>query len=97
MKYMLSIYWVLGANFSYQPPTFPTELYEALFTIFVTITGIFMASYVLGLVAGVFVADDAEEEEKREKLEGMLGFLKRKNIPEYFKRLVVEYYEQVRG
>jgi len=37
-----------------------------------------------------------EEEEKREKLEGMLGFLKRKNIPGYFKRLVMEYYEQVR-
>jgi CRP-like cAMP-binding protein len=93
LKYLCVLCWTVSTTFGNQPPTFPELMGEAVFTITAVLVGILLSSYVIGLTNSALASADPEEEEKRLRMDKMLGFLKRNNIPTFFQRVVINFYE----
>ena len=65
---------------------------EACFTIPAVVIGIGLGSYLTGLASSALLSEDMEEAEKRQKIETTLRYLKHKDVPYFFQRIVLEYY-----
>lgn len=93
-NYLVTTMWTLSTTFGFQPPTFPVTGREALFTILASMLGIALSSYVIGIItAALSPSEDDENEIRRRKTEHIMVFMRNRNIPLYFQRLVLGFYD----
>jgi hypothetical protein len=92
LNYLLSVQWTLQTTFSFGPPALPETYVEALFTIFSVLLGIFMNAYVIGSAGSALQSLDAEKIQQRQQLDRIITYMKRRRLPPYFQRIILDYY-----
>jgi CRP-like cAMP-binding protein len=93
LNYLLSVQWTLQTTFSFGAPSLPETYIEAVFTIISVLIGIFMNAYVIGSAGSALQSMDAEKIQRRQQLDRIITYMKRRKLPSYFQRIILDFYE----
>lgn len=93
LNYLLSVQWTLQTTFSFGAPNFPESTVEAAFTIVSVLIGIIMNAYVIGSAGSALQSLDAEKIQRRQQLDRIITYMKRRKLPSYFQRIILDFYE----
>lgn len=93
LNYMLSFQWTLQTTFSFGAPGFPETYLEVSFTISAVLIGIFMNAYVIGSASSALQSMDAEKIARRQQLDRIITYMKKRKLPPYFQRIILDFYE----
>lgn len=94
-NYMDSFVWTLQATFSCTPAQPPETRLEAAFSIAAILVGIFMNATVIGSANSALQSLDATNTAKRQRMERVVDYMKRRNLPPYFQRIILDFYQYV--
>lgn len=93
LNYLLSVQWTLQTTFSFGSPNFPETTVEVAFTIVCVLVGIIMNAYVIGSAGSALQNLDAEKNQRRQQLDRIITYMKRRKLPSYFQRIILDFYE----
>jgi hyperpolarization activated cyclic nucleotide-gated potassium channel 2 len=93
LNYLLSVQWTLQTTFSFGAPALPETYIEAWFTIVSVLLGISMNAYVIGSAGSALTSMDAEKIQRRNQLDRIITYMKRRKLPSYFQRIILDWYE----
>jgi len=93
LNYLLCVQWTLQTTFSFGAPNFPERILEASFTVTTVFVGIVMNAYVIGTIGSALQNLDAEKNQRRQKLDRIITYMKRRKLPSYFQRIILDFYE----
>ena len=93
LNYLLSVQWTLQTTFSFGSPALPETYREAIFTITCVLIGILMNAVVIGSAGSALQSMDAEKIQRRQQLDRIITYMKRRKLPSYFQRIILDYYE----
>lgn len=93
LNYLLSFQWTLQTTFSFGAPALPETYIEASFTIVAVLLGISMNAYVIGSAGSALTSMDAEKIQRRNQLDRIINYMKRRRLPSYFQRIILDWYE----
>jgi hypothetical protein len=94
-NYMDCIVWTLEATFSCSPGALPETHLEAAFSILAILLGIFMNATVIGSANSTLQSLDSTNAAKRQRMERVVEYMKRRNLPSYFQRIILDFYQYV--
>lgn len=93
-NYLVTTVWTISTTFGYQPPTFPVTAREAIFTVMATLLGICLSSYIISIITSALTPNEDDEDEiAQRKTEALIFFMRRREVPLFFQRIIVDYYE----
>jgi hypothetical protein len=91
--YIQSYLWAIETTFSFKVPGRPARTEEAIFSVFVIICGIIMSALVIGTAASALASMDAEAIRRRRALDKVIRYMKKRKLPSYFQRIIVDFHE----
>ncbi|GMI14542.1 hypothetical protein TrLO_g4902 [Triparma laevis f. longispina] len=91
--YIQSYLWAVETTFSFKVPGRAVRTDQALFSILTIILGIAMSALVIGTAASALASMDAEAIHKRRNLDKVVRYMKKRKLPSYFQRIIVDFHE----
>jgi hypothetical protein len=92
LNYLRSVEWALQTTFSYAPSAPSETVFQAYFTLSAVMGGVVMTSVIIGSASTALQSLDAEKEVRRQRMDKVMNYLKRRKIPGYFQKIVLDYY-----
>ncbi|GMI28477.1 hypothetical protein TeGR_g5133, partial [Tetraparma gracilis] len=92
-NYVQSYLWAIETTFSFKVPGRPAKTDEALFSVMVIVSGIVMSALVIGTAASALASMDAEAIRRRRALDKVVRYMKKRKLPSYFQRIIVDFHE----
>jgi len=92
-NYIQSYLWAIETTFSFKVPGRPETTPQAVFSVFVIVSGIVMSALVIGTAASALASMDAEAIRRRRALDKVVRYMKKRKLPSYFQRIIVDFHE----
>ncbi len=92
-NYVQSYLWSIETTFSFKVPGRPLRTEEAFYSIVVIVLGIIMSALVIGTAASALASMDAEAIRRRRSLDKVVRYMKKRKLPTYFQRIIVDFHE----
>ena len=94
-QYMQAIFWAVTATTGIGYDIIPTTSVEVAFTWVMVFVGLVVYSLVLGSAASALQNINSESAHRQRTMERVGAYLKTRSIPDFFKKVVMDYYEHV--
>jgi hypothetical protein len=90
--YVQCYLWAVETTFSFKLPDRARTTSQGSFSILVIVLGIIMSAIVIGTAASALSSMDAEAIDRRRALDKVVRYMKRRKLPNYFQRIIVDFH-----
>jgi hypothetical protein len=71
----------------------PETYQEAIFTVSSIMIGIIMNATVIGSLGSALQNLDTEKQQRRQRIDKIVSYMKRRRLPTYFQRIILDFYD----
>ncbi|GMH51548.1 hypothetical protein TrRE_jg6306 [Triparma retinervis] len=90
--YVQSYLWAVETTFSFKLHHKANTTGQGIYSIIVIVLGIIMSAIVIGTAASALSSMDAEAIDRRRALDKVVRYMKRRKLPAYFQRIIVDFH-----
>jgi CRP-like cAMP-binding protein len=95
LQYAQAVFWAVEVTTGIGDDIVPKSQVEVFFTGFMVIVGLMMYSLIIGSASSALANIDSTATQRRQTLEKVNAFMRSRKVPNFFQRIIVDFYEHM--